>query len=186
MKVLVIACSLNTESRSAQLAAAVGVALAERGVEVEAVDLREYGLPLCDAGEAYGHEHVEAMRRAVAGADAVLLAVPIYNYDVNAAAKNLVELTGKSWLGKTVGFLCAAGGRGSYMSVMGLANSLMLDFRCLILPRFVYATGVDFDEDGSPNAVVRERIAELADDTVRVAGALASTPLVPRASKTLG
>ncbi|NBC11427.1 MAG: NADPH-dependent oxidoreductase [Planctomycetes bacterium] len=186
MKVLVIACSLNSDSRSAQLAAAVGKALAEQGVAVEAVDLREYELPLCDAGAAYGHEHVEPLRRAVAEADAVLLAVPIYNYDVNAAAKNLVELTGKAWLGKVVGFLCAAGGRGSFMSVMGLANSLMLDFRCLILPRFVYATGVDFDEDGTPNPVVRERVAELAQETVRVAGALAAAPNAARASKTLG
>jgi FMN reductase len=37
---------------------------------------------------------------------------------------------------KVVGFLCAAGGKSSYMSVMRLANSLMLDFRCLIIPHF--------------------------------------------------
>ena len=27
--------------------------------------------------------------------------------------------------------------------IMGLANSLMLDFRCWIVPRFVYVTGAD-------------------------------------------
>ena len=73
-----------------------------------------------------------------------MIATPIYNYNVSSSAKNLVELTGKAWTDKVVGFLCAAGGRGSYMGCMGLANSLMLDFRSLILPRFVYATGDPF------------------------------------------
>ena len=52
-----------------------------------------------------------------------ILALPIYNYDGNAAAKNLIELTGKGvWLNKTVGFLCSAGGS-SFMSIMGLATA---------------------------------------------------------------
>ena len=59
----------------------------------------------------------------------------------------MIELTGSSWEDKIVGFLCAAGGTTSYMSVMAYANSLMLDFRCVIIPRFVYATGNAFDDD---------------------------------------
>ncbi len=31
------------------------------------------------------------------------------------------------------------------MSVMAYANSLMLDFRCVIIPRFVFATSHAFD-----------------------------------------
>ena len=46
-------------------------------------------------------------------------------------------MAGRAFTGKPVGFVCAAGGRSSYMAVLGLANSLMLDFRCLIVPRFV-------------------------------------------------
>ncbi len=53
----------------------------------------------------------------------------------------MIELAGSAWEDKIVGFLCAAGGMSSYMSVMAYANSLMLDFRCVIIPRFVYATG---------------------------------------------
>ena len=59
----------------------------------------------------------------------------------------MIELTGSAWEDKIVGFLCAAGGMGSYMSVMAYANSLMLDFRCVIIPRFVFATGEGFDGD---------------------------------------
>ena len=68
--------------------------------------------------------------------DAIVVAVPIYVYDTNAAIKNFVDLSGRAWTDKPVGFLCAAGGPSSYMAILGLANSLMLDFRCLIVPRF--------------------------------------------------
>ena len=80
-------------------------------------------------------------------ADGILIAAPVYNYDVAAATKNMIELTGSAWQDKIVGFLCAAGGMGSYMSVMAYANSLMLDFRCVIIPRFVFATSEAFDGD---------------------------------------
>ena len=83
----------------------------------------------------------------------------------------MIELTGKKWENKVVGFACAAGGRSSYMSVMGIANSLMLDFRCLIVPRFVFATGDDFASDRTPemyikSETIQERLAELASATV--------------------
>ena len=60
------------------------------------------------------------------------------------------------------------------MAVMGLANSLMLDFRCLIAPRFVFASKSDFGDDklGSmhiTNEEVKGRIAELAQMMVRLA-----------------
>ena len=84
------------------------------------------------------------------------------NYDANAAAKNFIEITGQAWQNKVVGFLCAAGGEKSYMSIMSIANSLMLDFRCVIIPRFVYVS----DDTVADEAVV-ERIHELADELVR-------------------
>jgi NAD(P)H-dependent FMN reductase len=175
MKVLVISCSLNPESRSRRLAERAQCALRHEGrAEVDLLDLRDAALPLCDGSSAYGHAAVEPVTAKLRDADAVILAVPIYNYYANAAAKNLIELTGRAWTGKVVGFLCAAGGRGSYMSVMTLANSLMLDFRCLIVPRFVYTTEAGFEPDGSLAADVAERVDLLADELVRIAGALRS------------
>ncbi len=170
MRVLVVSCSLNPGSRSAVLASAAVEALRGGGHEVEAVDLRETALPMCDGAEAYADPAVGAMAARVSGAEAVLLAVPIYNYDVNAAAKNLIELTGGAWEGKVVGFLCAAGGQRSYMSVMPLANSLMLDFRCVIVPRFVYATAADFEGDALKDEM-RRRVERLAEETGRLGAA---------------
>ena len=100
------------------------------------------------------------------------MCVPIYNFDVNAAAKNLIELTGSSWSGKVVGFACAAGGKSSYMSVMGVANSLMLDFRAHIIPRFVYATGESFGEASVTDPDLQLRLKEFSDEMIRVTRAL--------------
>ncbi len=173
MKPLVISCSLNPESRSAQLASYAHRAMLKDHPESGWVDLREAELPMCDGGASYQHPGVAPLSALIAQADPILLAVPVYNFDANAAAKNLIELTGQAWSGKVVGFLCAAGGQGSYMSVMSLANSLMLDFRCVIVPRFVYATGDHFDGDDTLNETIVRRTDELCEAAVGLAEAVA-------------
>ncbi len=172
MTILIISCSLNPSSRSARLAALAAERLAEAGVDCRRIDLRQWPLPLCGTPGAYDDPRVVELQGMVGAAAGVILAVPIYNFDVNAAAKNLIELTGQAWNDKVVGFLCAAGGRASYMSVMGLANSLMLDFRCLVLPRFVYASKDTFGADGGVADAIAARVEELADAMLRLCGAL--------------
>src|SRR5260370_24141103 len=108
----------------------------------------------------------------IEAAHGILIAAPVYNYDVAAATKNMIELTGSVWEDKIVGFLCAAGGMGSYMSVMAYANTLMLDFRCVIIPRFVFATSEGVDGDNILHKKVVPRIETLADGLVLFAKAL--------------
>ena len=170
MSFLVISSSLNSQSKSALLARAAYDSLEKQGKIVDWLDLRDIELPLCDGDKSYGHANVAAVSRRIKEASSILLAVPIYNYDCGSSAKNLVELTGKAWEKKTVGFLCAAGGKSSYMSMMGLANSLMLDFRCLIIPRFVYADGDSFKGESLDDAKISTRIDELAAACIKLDG----------------
>ncbi|WP_309386299.1 NADPH-dependent FMN reductase [Cerasicoccus frondis] len=165
---LIISCSLNPGSRSRIMARAA----LEDLPGAELIDLTENELPLCDGGAAYGHENVSALAQKIKAAKGILIATPIYNYDVNAALKNMLELTGRHWTGKVVGFLCAAGGDGSYMSVMAVANSLMLDFRAVIVPRFVYATGRHFEGPSIADADLRHRISALCRDMSNFSNAL--------------
>lgn len=165
--ILVISASLRKDSNSRILAQEAKLLLEKDGEEVTLLDLRDHPLPLCDGGAAYGHPSVALIGGLLAKASAVLVATPIYNYDANAAVKNLVELTGDGWEDKPVGFLCAAGGMSSYMSIMSLANCLMLDFRSVIVPRFVYATARDFAEGGIAGPELSERVADLARETAR-------------------
>ncbi len=170
---LIISTSLNPESKSRILAKSA-YEICKNQVKVELLDLSDYNLPICDGDAAYADVTVDKLTKKIESAKALLLAVPIYNYSGSAAAKNLIELTGSAWNDKVVGFLCAAGGRSSYMSIMNLANSLMLDFRCIINPRFVYADGSAFQGDKLVNSEIQLRIDELVMSTIKLAGRVAT------------
>lgn len=180
-KFLVISSSLHPTSRSRLMAKVALERLRETlaqasadslAASVEWVDLADISLPLCDGHSAYRDPSVGFLSGLISGAQGILIASPVYNYDVNANLKNLVELTGRAWQDKVVGLMCAAGGAGSYMSLMPFANSLMLDFRCLILPRFVYATGNAFSHDSLEDPEIRQRIEALVQQLVKVTNAL--------------
>jgi len=166
--ILILSSSLNPDSNSRLLAAEAQRVLAQDGQPATLLDLRDFPLPLCDGGPSYSHINVTRVGELLTQADAIIVATAIYNYDANAAVKNLIELTGSGWENKAVGFLCAAGGMSSYMSIMSLANSLMLDFRSVIVPRFVYATSDAFKAGAIVDPDVLQRVAELARVTARL------------------
>ncbi|MEM7012336.1 MAG: NAD(P)H-dependent oxidoreductase [Verrucomicrobiota bacterium] len=172
MKVIIVASSLNPGSNSRKMAQQLQKGWeSDADLDVQFVDLRDYPIPLCGGDEAWGDPNVAKLGEIFEKADAVVFAVPIYNFDVNAALKNVIEFNGRKLSGKLAGFLCAAGGQGSYMSIMAFANSLMLDFRVVILPRFVYATGDAFEGD-SVDTEIAERIEKFGEEFKALAGAV--------------
>ena len=49
---------------------------------------------------------------------------------------------------------------------------MMLDFRCYIIPKFVFATKNDFEEDKIVNSDIKNRIKELGSELIRASKAL--------------
>ena len=172
MRYLVISSSLAPSSRSRILARRAYAILQAGGHPSQWLDATDLQLPLCDGDSAWGHESAQQLKKAVTDADAIIMAMGVYNYGPSAVAKTLVELGGGAWQQKVVGLACAAGGARSYMAVMGLANSLMLDFRCIIVPRFAFATSGAFEGEDLVDADVSVRINELVSEVVRVTEAL--------------
>lgn len=172
MAYLVISCSLNPASRSRVLAQAAAARIEESGGDVEFVDLRDVPLPLCDGGLTSFDAGAQSLARRIAEADAVFVACPVYNYNVSSSVKNLIELTGDAWREKVVAIVCASGGSASYMAHMGIANSLMLDFRCVIVPRFVHAGEFDVTPDGEIGGETIRRLDEAVGLFLRMARAL--------------
>ncbi|PYJ22816.1 MAG: flavoprotein [Verrucomicrobia bacterium] len=173
-KHLVISTSGNPDSNSRRMGRVAFTHLQKRRVDCDWIDLREMDLPLCDADKCYGMPGSKRLSAAIERAEGILIAAPVYNYDVAAATKNMLELTGNAWQNKIVGFLCAAGGSASYMSVMAYANSLMLDFRCVIIPRFAFATSDAFDGERITDKKITQRIEQVADELVRFTRGLRS------------
>jgi NAD(P)H-dependent FMN reductase len=168
---MVLSTSLNPGSKSRVMAWEAMEQVKAFGAEADFVDLQDFPLPLAGSLRAWEDPNAKVLGERIDAADAILLVLPIYAHDVSPACRNLVGLSGESWTGKAVGFMCAAGGMGSYMAVMALANALMLDHQCLILPRFVYATkeswqGMQLEEK------LKHRIQELCREIIRIGGAL--------------
>ena len=168
MSYLVISTSLREGSRSKIMAKA----LSDKISDVDFFDLQSNPLPMCDGDKCYDLPEVIDFREKVKNAKGIIMAIPIYNFNVSSGAKNVIELGGKMLYDKVFGFICAAGGKSSYMSVMSFANSLMIDYRCFIIPKFVYALKSDFDGDEITSSDIKERISELSNDLIRISEAL--------------
>ena len=171
-KYLVISTSGNAESNSRIMGRVAFDRLQKQKADCDWIDISGLELPLCDADKCYLNPAAQKLKKTIEAADGMMVAAPVYNFDVSAAAKNMIELTGSAWEDKVVGFLCAAGGMSSYMSVMAYANSLMLDFRTVIIPRFVYATGDSFEGEKLVEKKVVSRIEQVADELIRFTAAL--------------
>ncbi len=157
-KITILATSLRDNSNSQKLARIFKTLAENQSIETQLLDIRDLNLPLAGTPGCWESSNINALRDSIESASHIIFAVPIYCYDVNAAAKNIIELVGKSFTQKVVGFICAAGGSNSYMSVMGMANHLMLDFRSIIVPRFVYTDYSSWDESGQVNNDIKERL----------------------------
>lgn len=134
------------------------------------VDLATTPLPMCDGGACYQDFAATAATEKVRGATAVILCFPVYNHQANAAAKNFVEVTNDGWDGKVVGLVANGGTDRSYLAPLSLANSLMVDHRCVVVPRFVFVTPQNFASDGTlpGGGEIAGRLTELAREVVHL------------------
>jgi len=170
MKILIFACSLNPKSKSFELADFTNKYLINKNTDVELIDLRNTPLPFCDGASCYKDEKVWAIQEKIKSANVVLFSFPIYNYEINAAGKNLIDIAGNSFLNKTIGFMAAAGGESSYMSILPTINSIMLQNRAIIIPRFVYTSYKAFDKNGKLSSdEIKTRLKQLADQSIEIA-----------------
>ncbi|GHF49157.1 FMN reductase [Deinococcus metalli] len=185
MKFTVIATSFDPDSRSAWLCALAARQLAAQGHDVTHLDLRDTPLPTFDnvqgPGGCYDHPNAARYHRAIADADGVLLGVPVYNWGLGSGAKALVELTGSSddlrglhgaWFDKPVTFLVSGGLDHGYLSHGAFAFGLMVDFRCVVNPHFVYATSAHWDAPEVPGTWLAERLERTVDRATDLAARL--------------
>jgi NAD(P)H-dependent FMN reductase len=177
--ILIIATSLNAQSKSLILARKTHERLLGRKVQSTLISLRDYPLPFCDGTLEISHDrNALALRELVQQATHVVFGLPIYNVYVNAAAKNLIELLFNwgcwkqdEWddyvMGKTAGFLCVGGADHSRLAVLSFANTLMVECWWWIAPRYVYAVEEDFKDGALKNERTLVRIDRLIDDLLK-------------------
>ena len=88
----------------------------------------------------------------------------VHCYSVNDALKIILDGCCGGVEGKFFGIICAAGGERSYLSTMHLTQICMNEWRMIQLPRIVYATGKDFENDTISNDDLKERLNLFAEE----------------------
>ncbi len=174
MKLLIVSTNLKPESRTLAVARQAAGAATRLGFEPDLFDLATEPLPGCDGVSCYSEPAVIAATKRVADAAAVWFCSPVYNYQLNSAAKQFVELTNSAWPGKIFACVANAGGKSSFMAWLSLANSLLVDHHCHLVPRHVYLTQDSFTAGTDLDADSRERLNDLAAQTARLVRGLAS------------
>lgn len=152
-------------------------ALAPERVRVETFDLGP--LPFYDADvEAEGDpEPVAALKRAIRGADLVLIATPEYNQSMPAVTKNAVDWGSRppkpqAWDGKPVAIMGATPGRLGTVSAQRHLRESLAALAALVMPQpRLLVSGAGSLFEGRPPALVdgetRERVASFMESAAR-------------------
>jgi FMN reductase len=171
MSVLIVSTALRPGSKTSLVADAMLTAVAALPAPASVLDLAKIALPLCDGGACFQDPAVRSATAMVKAARVIVLCFPVYNHQANAAAKNFVEVTNDGWKGKVVGLVANGGTDRSYLAPLSLANSLMVDHRCIVVPRFVFVTPANFSPDGTlpRDGDVASRLTDLASELTHLA-----------------
>jgi chromate reductase, NAD(P)H dehydrogenase (quinone) len=176
MRILGIAGSLREASYNRALLWTARELLPE-GVELEEFDLRS--LPLYDADvEAAGDpEPVVALKEAIRGADALLIATPEYNRGIPGVLKNAIDWASRPPLasplaGKPVAIMGASTGRGGTARAQEHLRAALEYSRAQVLEQpevLVPEAFMRFDERGEVvDDGIRAELAELLDTLIKV------------------
>lgn len=171
MSVLIVSTALRPSSKTAVVAETMLTAVTALAAPASLLDLATLSLPLCDGGSCFQDAAVRAATAQVQAARAIVLCFPVYNHQANAAAKNFVEVTNDGWKGKVIGLVANGGTDRSYLAPLSLANSLMVDHRCMVVPRFVFVTSSHFSPEGTlpPDGEIASRLTDLASELMHLA-----------------
>lgn len=165
-RVAVLNAGLGQSALTRVLSQAAADAVSRHGAHVEHFDVQESRvLPYGEDGS----DGVEDLRGGLHRAEGIIISFPVYNANMNATLKAVIEHCGPELSGKVVGLMATAGGHFGYMSVLSVVQSLMFDLRAWIVPRHVYAVNEDFDEGRLASDDVARRIDQLAHDTADMA-----------------
>ena len=154
MRIACISSGLAPHSRSERIGHMCIEVLRTHGVDTEFVSLKEKSLAGCDPSDPLQHPVFKELSAITAAADALILASPVYNWGVSAELKKYVECVGFTdasrktpLFDKVVTFVSAAGLPHSYMAFGAMAQTMMLDFKCVVSPYPVYVHNRHWEDE---------------------------------------
>jgi FMN reductase len=140
------------------------------GEEIELLDLASKRLAFADGRDpAELDDDTPAVLGAVAAAQPLVFATPVYRGSMTAALKNLFDLLPVPALaGKAVGLVAMGGSDHHYLGADRHLRDVLAFFGAIVLPVSVYLSSADF-----PDGETGERAAAALDELLASAFALA-------------
>ena len=168
---------------NAAVATAVEMAAARPGVSASLLNLADHRVSFADGRppEQYGDD-TGAVVAAVAGAERVLLASPVYRGTFTGALKNLLDLTPIAALrDKPVGIVAMGATAHHYLGVDWQLRAVLAWFGARVVPTSVYLESAHFREgaltDESSRAALADLVAALLDMPIIPGGTFGPPPL---------
>lgn len=186
MTILVFAGSTRRESLNRRLARAAARAVEAAGGQAALLELADYPLPLLAGAleaESGPPENAFRLQDIIAAHAGLIIASPEHNHSISALLKNTLDWVSRTprvrganpFAGKVAGILgTSPGGLGALQGLDHLER-VLTTVGCLVLPGKVAVPRGDqaLDEAGQwRDAASEKRVAALAAEVVRVAGAL--------------
>ena len=170
MKTLIISSSISPNSKSFELCSYIKENLEKKLEDVDLLDARDFDL------RPHHQDPTESMKELslkIKQTDSIIIGMGVHCYSINDSLKIILDNCFEYATGKFFGILCAAGGEHSYLSTMHLTQICMNEWRMIQLPRIVYASRKDFNNQGvisSENLI--ERLELFSEEFVSIGSRL--------------
>ena len=165
MKTVIISSSLSKTSKSFILCNEVNQKLKDLGFRSEVIDARSISL---NAYHLTQSKELDDLSNKISKADNLIIAMGVHNFSINDSLKIILDTCFKNVEGKFFGILCAAGGEKSYLSTMHLTQICMNEWRMIQLPRIIYATKRDFENNKLTSKNIKERIDVFCHEFIEI------------------
>ena len=111
---------------------------------------------------------MEDLSNKISLADNYIIGMGVHNYSVNDSLKIILDNCFKNVDGKFFGIVCAGGGERSYLSTMHLSQMCMNEWKMIQLPRTVYASRNDFENNEITSTQVLEWMSLFCDEFAKI------------------
>ena len=172
---------LGSVTKPGRLRRALAAAIdAFPAAEAKLYDLGEHTVSFADGGDpdSFGDD-TGALVAAIADADAVVFATPVYRGSLSGSLKNLIDQTPLAALaGKPVGIVAMGASDHHYLGVERHLRDILAFFGARQAPLAVYITSADFDAaSGEPGERATEALTALLAELTRSVAAFAEEPV---------
>lgn len=168
--ILLVSFSLNPKSKSFKAMKKAYDYLKCKHEEVILVDIKNYPLAYYDGTEkVFEQQKVKELFSVFNSVEKVIIASPVYNYDVNAVLKNFIDLLSvirnknKNYKKQVIGIIGAMGSEKSFTCLLPTLSNLQFSLGFYLIPKIVMCVPKDFNENDEVESSLEARIQELCN-----------------------